>query len=403
MEEITFSAMIHSPETETTLLRVLADFKAQFRVHVNLQMLEWVEARATLNHAAMHQQGPDVSEIGTTWIADQVGMNALRPFTDTEMYSLGGKEAFVPASWQTVSLAYDNTPWAIPWLAETYAIHYRKDLLQQAGVNAETAFQTHQALDDTAAALAKIGVDVPVELPLSNDRYGTLHALASWVWRRGGNFTSPDGQAMIFDQPAALEAMTAYFSLLRYLSPLGRQWMREKGDLSLFIQGKSAITFGTLNLTLPRIVMPTEVTQNWAAAPLPSPCFVGGSGLVVWKHSHHERAAVELVRYLTSAKILPTLTQAMKALPPRLEILTSPELFTDPISRQMAEALPNGRTYPTAGLWGIVEGRLVNELLRMAEKLLAEPTDDIRTTLQKRISTLAKHLNLSMESLTPSR
>jgi multiple sugar transport system substrate-binding protein len=397
MDEIQLSVMIHSPQTEDALRQVLSDFEAETGIRVRLWLLDWVTARSEINRIAMYQQGPDVSEIGTTWIADQVGMNSLRPFTASEIHSLGGREAFVPASWQSVSLAHDNTPWAVPWLAETYAIHYRKDLLEQAGINEETAFQTHTALNETAVTLAKSGIDVPIELPLTNDRYGTLHALASWVWRYGGYFAAPDGRQVLFNQPAALEAMTAYFALLRHLSPRGYRLLSEKDDLSLFIQGKSAVTFGTLNLTLPRIEIPAEVTYNWRVSPLPAPCFVGGSGLVVWKHTHRERAAVELVRYLTSAKVLPGLSYAMKALPPRLENLASPELIIDPIVRQMAEALPNGRTYPTAGLWGVVEERLVSELLQIAEELLANPDADIQAVVRNRMVPLANRLNISLE------
>lgn len=270
MEEIQFSVMVHSPQTEDALRRLMADFEAKTNIRVRLWLLDWVTALSELNRVAMYQQGPDVSEVGTTWIADQVAMDALRPFTPAEMHSLGGREAFVPVSWQAVSLAYDNTPWAIPWLAETYGIHYRKDLLRKAGIDEETAFQNHSAIDQTAKILAESGIDVPVELPLTSDRYGTLHALASWVWRRGGDFTTPDGRQALFSQPAALEAMEAYFALLRHLSPTGRKQMATKGPDNLFTQGKSAITYGTLHLTLPRVELAPELTGNWGVTALPA-------------------------------------------------------------------------------------------------------------------------------------
>lgn len=397
MEEIQLSVMVHSPQTEDTLRKLLAEFEADTHIRVRLWLLDWTTALSELNRVAMYQQGPDVSEVGTTWIADQVAMNALRPFTPGEMHSLGGREAFVPVSWQAVSLAYDNTPWAIPWFAETYAIHYRKDLLKKAGVDERTAFQSHSAIDQTAKILAESGVDVPVELPLTSDRYGTLHAMASWVWRRGGDFVTPDGRQVLFSQSVVLEAMGAYFALLRHLSPAGKILMSTKGTDNLFTQGKSAITFGTLHLTLPRVQFAPELAGNWGVTALPAPCFVGGSGLVIWKHTLRDRAAMELVRYLTGAKTLEALAKAMIAMPPRLENLAAAEAASDPISRQMAAALPNGRTYPTVGLWGVIEERLVAELLQIAEELYVIQDAKFAEVIHNHILPLANRLNISLE------
>ena len=396
MEEIQFSVMVHSPQTEDLLRQLLAEFEAQHRIHVRLWLLDWGSARTELNRVAMYQQGPDISEIGTTWIADQVGMNALRPFSPSELFSLGGEEAFAPACWSTVRLTNQTAAWAIPWLAETYAIHYRKDLLQKAGIDEATAFLDHTTLSQTAAALASSGVDVPAELPLSSDRYGTLHSLASWVWRHGGDFITPEGRKVLFDQPPALEAMTGYFSLLRQLSPAGRIMLAAKGPDDLFRQGKAAISFGTLNLMLARSEMPAEVKNNWGVAPLPAPCFVGGSGLVIWKHTMRDRAAFQLARYLTTAPIQSALSQALAAMPARLESLNSPEISANPATRSMAQALTGGRGYSTAGLWGLVEEHLIYELQQIANELLADPDADVTQAIQKRILPAAKRLNISL-------
>ena len=165
MDEIQLSVMLHSPQTEDVLRGLLAQFEAQERVRVRLWLLDWVTARAELTRMAMYQQGPDVSEVGTTWIPDLVAMNGLRPFTPKELAGIGGREAFVPVSWQTVSLTHDPACWALPWLAETYAIHYRRDWLRQAGVDEASAFVDHAALDATAARRAAPRGGVPGEQP----------------------------------------------------------------------------------------------------------------------------------------------------------------------------------------------------------------------------------------------
>lgn len=396
MEEIQLSVMTHSPQTEDAMRNLLAQFEAQTHIRVRLWLMDWVTARSELNRVAMYQQGPDISEVGTTWVADQVSMNALRPFSEADLRLLGGSEAFAPACWSNVHLLNDPIHWAVPWMAETYAIHYRRDLLRQAGIDEATAFTTHAALEQTAWQLAQSGIDVPVELPVHSDRYGNLHSLASWVWGGGGEFCTSNGKRMLFDQPQAQEAIVAYLSLMRHLSLHGRKLMREKGAEDLFRKGLAAIAFGTLQLRQPRGFMPSEVLNHRGIAPLPSPAFVGGSGLVIWRHTHRERAALELARFLTSSQVLQHLAPALAALSPRLEDLAQPAISADPATAIMARSLPQGRAYPAVSLWGVIEERLVNSLLALETELLAAPQTDTTALVQKVIEPAAKRLTLSM-------
>lgn len=395
MDEIELTVQQHTPETAAALTQLLQQFEAQTHVRVKLRLLDWLEARAELDRVALRGQGPDVSEIGSTWVSELIAMDALRPFSPPELSKIGKPQQFAPATWNTVHIEGDDTIRAIPWQAETHVIHYRKDLLRAAGVDEVTAFQTHAQIDQTAQRLQAIGVPVPVELPLTSNRYGTLHVLASWVWARGGDFCAPDGKRVLFDQAAALAAMQAYFGLLRYLSPEGRQWMQAKEDATLFHQGKSAVAFGTMKLAQAASVAP-EVAAHWGTAMLPAPCFVGGTNLVIWRHTRRERAAVELVRFLMSDQVLTQANRAMAALPPRLNLLDAPELAHDPVRGVMAQAIKSGRSYPAFRLWGMLEERLVGALLTIGADVLSQPDRDLRDTIELHIKPLAQRLNLTL-------
>ncbi len=396
MDEIELTVQQHTSQTAEVLTRLLQQFEAQSRVRVKLRLLDWLSARAELDRVALHGQGPDVSEIGSTWVTELIAMNALRPFTAAELSKIGKPQDFAPASWKTVHIEGDDSIRAMPWHAETYVIHYRKDLLRQAGIDETTAFQTHMQIDQTAERLKAIGVPAPVELPLTSDRYGTLHALASWVWGQGGDFCTPDGKRVLFDQPAALDAMQSYFGLLRHLSPEGRRLMQTKEGATLFHQGKSAIAFGTIMLTQSDAGIAPEVSANWGIAALPAPCFVGGSNLVIWNHARHERAAVELVRFLMSDAVLAQANRAMATLPPRLTVLNSREFANDPVRGVMTQAVKTGRSYPAFRLWGMLEERLVNALLSIGAEALAQPDRDVRETIEQSLKPLAQRLNLTL-------
>ncbi len=397
MDELELTVQQHTPQTAEVLTRLLQQFEAQFHVHVKLRLLDWLSARAELDRVALRGQGPDVSEIGSTWVTELIAMNALRPFTPPELSKISKLQAFATASWKTVHIEDDDSIRAMPWHAETYVIHYRKDLLRQADIDEATAFQSHAQIDQTAQRLKASGVAVPVELPLTSDHYGTLHALASWVWGQGGDFCTPDGKQVLFDQPAALAAMQSYFGLLRHLSPEGRRWMQSKAGAVLFHQGKSAMAFGTIMLTQSTTGIAPEVSANWGTAALPAPCFVGGSNLVIWRHTHRERAAVELVRFLMSDNVLAQANRAMATLPPRLAVLDTPEFSADPVHGVMPQAIKTGRSYPAFRLWGMLEDRLVNALLSIGAEVLAQPDRDLRETIEQQIRPLAQRMSLTFK------
>ena len=59
---------------------------------------------------------------------------------------------------------------------------------------------------------------MPLAMPTKRSNM-TLHYIASWIWGAGGDFLSPDGANLAFDQPKALEGCMAYYGLRRFLCP----------------------------------------------------------------------------------------------------------------------------------------------------------------------------------------
>lgn len=396
MEEIELSVMLHNEHTAQILQPLLLEFENQNRIHVNLTCLDWNVARAELNKAALYHRGPDVSEIGSTWVPDMISMNVLAPMRGYELESIGKADEFVSAAWRTGQMSDEAGAWAIPWHAETYIIHYRKDLLRQAGIDEDSAFLTHAEIEATAAKLAQSGVDVPLELTLQTDRYGSLHALASWVWGHGGQFLSTDSRQILLDQDKALKAIDAYFGLMKHTSALGRTWMLEKTTRPLFHEGKSALTFGTARLASPDYEVPLELKENWGWAALPQPCFVGGSNLIVWNYSHNKRAAIRLIKFLTEAGTLLRSNRQLATLPPRLSALEADEFVSDPMLKVMSAAIKTGRSYPALKLWGLVEDRLVAALLQIGHDLLSNPQGDSETIIQKQIEAVCRRINMTL-------
>lgn len=395
MEELGLSLMFHTEQSLKTIESLLQEFESETRIHVNLTVLDWATGHSQLVREALYNRGPDVSEIGSTWTSDLVAMNALRPFSPQDLHQIGNPQEFVSASWKTGLIEGDERVWAIPYTANLYLIYYRKDLLRKAGLDEQTAFRSHAAIDETVGRLRRDGLDIPLLLP--DDPHALLHSLASWIWAGGADFCSPDGKQVLFDRPESLAAMRAYFGLLRHLAPEALKKVDGARSIDLFCQGASAIHFHDLAMA-PEEQMAPQVLENLGVAPFPEPYFMGGTNLVTWQHSSRTPAAVSLVKFLTSVPTMARLVVPFRMLPPRSAVMELPGLQQGPFLNRLGPVAAGGRSYPVVRLWGVIEDRLINALLGIRTAALADPQLDLDELISQKITPLADKLNVVLSS-----
>ena len=393
MKEITLSLMFHNEQSAPVVQSVLDEFENRYRIHVNLSVLNWETGHSELTRGAIYNRGPDVSEIGSTWVSDLVAMNALRAFAPQDLTLIGKPEEFIPASWHT-GHAGDHRMWSIPYTANIYLIYYRKDLLHKAGLDETTAFQSHAQIAETVKQLSHSGVLMPIALP--DDRHALLHSLASWIWGNGGDFCSADGKQTLFDQPESLEAIEQYFSLLRHLAPVSIKKLEHERSINLFCQGEAAIHFHDMPAVATEHEMLPQVHEHWGIAPFPNPYFIGGTNLVVWQHSPNIEAALQLVQYLTSLTPLMQVSLPFRMLPSRLAVMSTPEYLADPILKNLGEAPRFGRSYPAVKLWGVIEERFIAGLTSIRAAALTDPHADLNTLVKQTLVPLARRLNIAL-------
>jgi multiple sugar transport system substrate-binding protein len=394
MEELDLSLMFHNEQSMATIQSVLDQFESQTRIHVNLNVLNWETGHAQLTRDAIYNTGPDVSEIGSTWLNDLMGMNALHPFSPQELLKIGKPEEFIPASWEMCKVVGDERMWAIPYSVDIYLIYYRKDLLRKAGLDEATAFQSHAQIEETVKRLKESGVQIP--LLLSEDRHSLLHSMASWIWASGGDFCAPDGSRILFDQPESLKAMRDYFGLLRYLSPEALDTVRRERSIDLFCKGQSALHFHDMPAMASELGMLPEVLENWGIVPFPKPYFLGGTHLVIWLHSPHAAAAVKLVQFLTSTDSMEKIIPSFRMLPPRPAVMSTPEIHREVLLKTLEDVASHGRSYPSVKLWGVVEERLITALMSIRSAVLADPQVDLDAIIRQAIVPVAQKLNIAL-------
>jgi multiple sugar transport system substrate-binding protein len=398
MREVDLAVFDHGDVAIEKLQVLLKQFEIEKQVHVNLETVPWRGGWSRIISIVLYGDGIDMTEVGSTWVGDFYRMDALRSFTTQEIYRLGGKDKFLPACWGSgVKRETSSSPeevLSIPWSADTRVIFYRKDLLREAGVIEEHAFDTIDAFENTLAQLKAYGIEVPLVLPTVRSRL-TIHNLASWIWGAGGDFVNPSFNQVAFTDPEALQSIIRYFQLGQYL-PKNRSVIEENDVNDIFAAGEAAVTIGGHWLMWDQRFSPA-MWANIGLALVPGQSFVGGEHLVIWKHSRRQDAAVQLIQKLVNSEAALDLYPLI-GLPATLAGLERPPFSTDPHYRIIAESLRKGRSLPTGSLWGMVETRLTEAFPLIWKAVLAEENPDIEAIVRSYLESVAKRLNITLQS-----
>ncbi|MFZ6029428.1 MAG: extracellular solute-binding protein [Chloroflexota bacterium] len=383
MAEITISHM------DTTPL-LLDEFEATSRIKVQRRTMQWATAWSELLVTALYGSGPDVSQIGSTWLGSLCSMNALRPFTPAELHRLHAPAAFLPHLWRTTGIPGDKNVYAIPFTADTRILLYRRDLLAKAGIDEDTAFQTNEHLYETLARLQASGVEVPWAVSTLDEVH---HNIAPWVWQAGGDYHTPDGLKLSLADERTIEGIYQFYRLHRFIPPQARGLSITEAD-ALFRSGNAAVVYtvpNTIN-TLHHYETKKSLIENVGAARVPGTPFVGGSHLVIWKHSMAECEAMEAIHHLTSAQYQKLQQPQLGDLTVRCDLLAEEPYRSDPLYKVSAESLRAGRPIQSVPRWAVVETRLTALLQKLWVTAFADPDLDLKEEIRQRVTDLAVRL-----------
>lgn len=357
-------------------------FEERHNVSVRLTLLSWETAWADIAAYGRNRQGPDVSEIGNTWLGSLVDMGSIRPFDGSEIESLwAGGRVFLPSIWQACMLG--GNLYAIPWFADVRLVYYRKDVFKRLGIDSAQAFENFENLEAAIDKLKTANVEGPWLVPTYRT-LNNLHIASSWVWGFGGDFLNPETLAYEYTRPESLQGFVHYFRMGRFISPrmfgLGDNYLNSR-----FRSGKAAVLvsgpwvgvgglsqFGNANTASP------DVIAHHGVSPLPGIPYVGNSSLVVWKHSQQNELAVKLVEFLSSEEFQRSFYPVSRMFPTRLDVLNSVEPVGYHETWQAGvRSLQNGRVFPTLPRWAILEDRLSQALALIWRQVGSDPWIDL--------------------------
>ncbi len=402
MVEIEFS-YIHDFEHDPQIWAAFMDeFRVRQGVDVHLRRMDWDTAWVELFSFASNDRGPQVSHIGNTWVSGLARMNVLRPFKPDEIAEVGGAWDFMAPNWETGILPNDKRVWAIPWTAWLYVICYRKDLLEQVGIDPSEAFGTIKAVKATVERLTSSSLEIPwlnAQLPVSSR--DLLHIAASWVWAAGGDFIDKESRKALFNSPQAIEGLKNWLDIYRIV-PEAYKRLSQQETFDLFRTGRAAAVLaniGGANAFIETKDNPI-MRNNLGVASVTETPWTGGGSFIIWDHTrrnpHQERAAVELVKFLSSKEINLRYQQETGSTPSRMDALHEIYSPENPAREALMLAATKGRGYYSVPVWRRIEQQLSEEIGAMMYDVAENPSADSAQILRKHLDPLAERVAMTL-------
>jgi multiple sugar transport system substrate-binding protein len=388
--EITLSIMADQADG---IQPILNRFESASEMRVKLRLLSWDTAWKEVVSFSQHGPTPDISEIGSTWIGDLMGMGVLRSFTPSEVQKLQQSARLFPLSWKSVTSQPDGTVWGIPWLAGSRLLYYRRQILADAGISALKGFGLTE-FENTLRTLQQNGVKIPWLAPTGHT-HTTLAHIASWVWAAGGDVVSEDGKRVRFMEPATLKGMAYYFALGRYLSPGVRHLNGLEPEAKFLTDPGAAVIVSGPWLMINAVRQ--KVDSGLGMALLPGPSFVGGSSLVIWKNSPNVPGALALAQYLLQPQPQVQYAEQMGLMPVREDVFAQEPYSSDAFWTLAAHSMRIGRSFPFSRHFGMIESRLADGFAAVWSDVLKNPAAHPLDILTAHLAPIAQELTLKLQ------
>ncbi|MBM6399278.1 sugar ABC transporter substrate-binding protein [Phycicoccus sonneratiae] len=351
------------------------DFEAQNPgAKVNVTAIPWDAAHDKFTTAITANSTPDAAMVGTTWMGEFAGLDALDPLPSNIDAS-----GFFPGAQETTKVG--DTSYGIPWYVETRLLYYRTDLAKKAGY--DEAPTTWQGLKDMAKAMQdKAGAKWGIGLQAGGT--GSWQTLMPFAWSAGASLEK-DGKYS-FDNPELLKAAQYYQSFFTdgisdKAAPVQPTTEPDfaSGKVPMFISGPWM-------MSAVEKVGGEGFKDKYSVAKIPadkqSSSFVGGSDFVVFKSSKQRDTAWKFVQFLADPKTQAKWYGMSTDLPSVQSAWDDSALAGDEKLKVFGEQLETAQAPPSFPTWEQVVANLDTEMEKVT-KTGADPAAALKTVQQQ--------------------
>ncbi|NUW32188.1 extracellular solute-binding protein [Nonomuraea sp. SMC257] len=346
-------------DDETAIFQKAADLYKQSHpnVTIKVQTLTWDDAYAKLLAAASSRSGPDILSGGMTWT---IQFGARGAMVDLRKHGLDALKAQAqPAQWES-AVSPDGSVYGVPLDMSTFALFYRKDLLDQAKVTPPKTWE------ELVAAIDKLRA-AGVRKPYSQD-WGNLDWIGyfNYLYQAGGSFYTPDCKPAL-GTPQAQQALTFWADLYR-----------KHGAPTATVEGSDALDTGTALVVAGNWIAKgidvnkPELKGKWAMTTLPAgpagpTTFIGGRAIGVTSFSKYAQIGADFVKFLYSDEAITAIVDEAKKrnlpfIPPRADKVVSASTFTPEQAQVFEASIRTGKAAPGCPGWDESAGDVAKQL-----------------------------------------
>ena len=343
-------------------------------VKVNVTAIPWSSAHDKFTTAITANKTPDVAMVGTTWMGEFAGLDALDPTPPSI-----DKSAFFPGAQKTTEV--NGTSFGIPWYVETRVVFYRTDLAKKAGF--DTAPTDWDGLKSMAKAMqTKAGATWGIGLQAGGT--GSWQSIMPFAWSNGAELTKD--KAYSFDSPEMLEAVKYYQSFFTdgISNKAAPATPTTEPD---FVSGKVPMFIsGPWEMSAVEKVGGAGFKDKYNVAKIPakkeSSSFVGGSNLAVFKSTQNRDASWKFVRWLSDPKVQAKWYGMSTDLPSVQSAWDDPSISGDKKLAVFGEQLKTAKAPPSFATWEQVITSFDTEMEKVT-KTGADPAAALKTVQQQ--------------------
>ncbi|SET61404.1 sugar ABC transporter substrate-binding protein [Paenibacillus sp. NFR01] len=309
-------------------------------VKVEVQAIPWDTAHDKLLTAVASKSGPDVVQMGTTWVPEFAAAGALKDMAPyIEKYPSMKAENFFDGAVQTTQ--YEGKTVGIPFYVETRAMFYRTDLLSDVGY--PEGPKTWDELKDASKKLVAKGGAGHYALPIEGK--DSIFPVI-FAWQNGSDIIDANRQPQ-FNQPAYVDTVNFLKSFYdEGLSPKGTDLDTvaafKDGKMAMFISGPWMIQ--TVKDKAP------EIDGKWSVTTLPAKetntSSIGGADLSIFEYAKNPDEAAKFISFMAEQKAQLKYYETSNSMP-ALKAAWSDPALSDPMIAAFGKQLENSRPAPT--------------------------------------------------------
>ncbi len=368
----------------------VAEFKKQHpNVDVKFERQQWTGIVEKLTTALSSNDSPDVVELGNTQAQAFEAAGALEDLT-AKKAEVGGDDllqSLVEAG------TYDGKFYGVPYYAGARVVVYRKDLLQQAGL------QIPKTLDE----FVRDGITLKQKNAATPNFSGIYFPGKYWfaslpfIWQFGGDIATKDGDQWNgqLASDASVKGLDMVKTIMDKASGAPKDGDESKDYIS-FCKGEIAMLMAP-GWKIGQIVNEQDgcpaMADKIGAFALPgatagstAPVFLGGSNLAVSAKSQHKDLALDLIKIMVGQGYQQKFAAAGTI--PALKSLLG-QVGGDEAAKAQALAAQNSRFTPESENWAAVEASTV-----LPDMLVAiAQGGDVKAEAAKADSAIATTLN----------